>query len=150
VVKKRSFFSPPAFRTYLLAAAAGAAVALLNYLIGVWMAARGLHAEATLLDELLLAIFTSALVFVIELSHQREQELMNEKLRTIELMNHHVRNALQNIMDSSYVHGNLNEIRTSVDRIQWALREILPGHIHMPDEPVGVGENQPASGPPAG
>jgi hypothetical protein len=112
------------------------------------MAARGLHAEATLLDELLLAIFTGALVFVIELSHQREQELMNEKLRTIELMNHHIRNALQNIMDSSYVHGNLNEIRTSVDRIQWALREILPGHSRMPHEPVGVGNEQPASTPP--
>jgi hypothetical protein len=112
------------------------------------MAARGLHAEATLLDELLLAIFTGALVFVIELSHQREQELINEKLRTIELMNHHIRNALQNIMDSSYVHGNLNEIRTSVDRIQWALREILPGHLHMPHEPAGVGNEQPSSTPP--
>jgi hypothetical protein len=91
------------------------------------MAARGLHAEATLLDEFLLATFTGALVFLIEMSHHRDQERMNEKLKTIELMNHHVRNSLQTIVDSAYVHGHLDEIQTSVGRIAWALREILPG-----------------------
>jgi heme A synthase len=53
-------------RTYLVAAGAGVAVAVVDYLLGVWMAARGLHAEMTFVDEILLAIFTCALVFVIE------------------------------------------------------------------------------------
>jgi hypothetical protein len=116
------------FRVYLVAAGAGAAVGLVDYLLGLWMAARGLHAELTLIDEFLLAIFTASLVFAIEFSHQRDRERMDEKLRTIKLMNHHVNNALQTIIDSAYVHGHLDEVQTSVDRIAWALREILPGH----------------------
>ena len=50
----------------------------------------------------------------------------------IELMNHHVRNALQTIVSSAYAHRHarqLEGIRTSVKRIEWALREILPGRI---------------------
>lgn len=125
VVGKRSWFL--LLRRCSVAVGAGAAVALLDYLLGLWMASRGLHAELTLVDEFLLAIFTAALVFVIELSHHRRQERMHEKLRTIELMNHHVRNALQTIVDSAYVHGHLDEVRASVDRITWALQEILPG-----------------------
>ena len=112
---------------YSVAAVAGAAVALGDYLLGLWLAARGLHADLTLIDELLLAIFTGTIVLVIEFSHQRDQERINEKLSTIELMNHHVRNALQTIIDSAYVHGHLDEVQSSVDRIAWALREILPG-----------------------
>ena len=122
---KRSWL--PSVRTCLIATSTGAAVALLNYLLGVWLANRGLHAELTLIDEFLLAIFTAALVFVIELLHQRDRKRMNEKFKTIELMNHHVRNALQTIVDSAYVHGHLDEVRTSVERISWALREVLPG-----------------------
>ena len=122
IVSRRSPSS--SIRRYSLAAAAGAAIALVNYLLGRWMATRGL----------LLAIFTGALVLVIELSHERERERINERLRTIQLMNHHVRNALQSIIDSAYVHGNLDEVHTSVDRIAWALQEILPGPTLEKDE----------------
>lgn len=140
-------------RTYLVAAGAGTAVALVDYLLGVWMAARGLHAEMTLVDETLLAIFTCALVFVIESSHQRDRERMSEKLKIIKLMNHHVRNALQTIVTSAYAHGHsrqLDEIRTSVKRIEWALREILPGRVldNYDDEPEALKKN-PSSGHPA-
>jgi hypothetical protein len=65
---------------YSVAAVAGAAVALGDYLLGLWLAARGLHADLTLIDELLLAIFTGTIVLVIEFSHQRDQERINEKL----------------------------------------------------------------------
>jgi hypothetical protein len=47
-------------------------------------------------------------------------------------MNHHVRNALNVIVTSAYAHGyyeQLNEIRVSINRIDWALREILPGRV---------------------
>jgi len=114
------------------------AVALVDYAINLWMSARGLHAEATLLDELLLGIFTGVLVLVLELAHKRDQERMNEKLRTIELMNHHVRNALQTIVDSAYIHGHLDDVRNSVDRIAWALQEILPG-----DTDASMGSSRP-------
>jgi hypothetical protein len=114
-------------RSYFVAAIAGLAVALVDYALGLWLSSHGLHAEITFIDEFLLAIFTGALVLVTELSHRRNQQRLTEKLRTIELMNHHVRNALQTIVDSAYIHGNLEEVRAAVDRIAWALQEILPG-----------------------
>lgn len=139
-------------RTYLVAAGAGAAVAVVDYLLGVWMAARGLHAEMTLVDEILLAIFTCALVFVIESSHRRDRDRMSEKLKIIKLMNHHVRNALQTIVTSAYAHGHnrqVDEIRTSVKRIEWALREILPGRVlDNYDEPETL-KKESSSGHPA-
>lgn len=135
VVSKRGPSSP--IRRYLVAAVAGAAISLVDYLLGLWLAARGLLVAVTLIDGVLLAIFTAALVLVIELSHDRERERMNERSRTIQLMNHHIRNALQSIIDSAYVHGNLDEVHTSVDRIAWALQEILPGESLEKDENPG-------------
>lgn len=133
------------FRRYSVAALAGTAVALVDYLLALWMAAHGLHAELTWMDELLLGIFTGALVFVIELLHDRERQRMNEKLRTIELMNHHVRNALQSIMDSAYIHGNFDEIRKPVNRIGWALEEVLSGQRLDKDEPYRDDPRDPAA-----
>lgn len=134
-------------RTYLVSALAGIAVGLVDHLINMWMAARGLHAEMTLADDFLLAIFTAVLVFVIEIAHRRDEERTNEKLRTIELMNHHVRNALQSIIDSAYVHGNLDEVRASVDRIAWALQEILPGRA-LDDVQNAAAPREPRPNPP--
>lgn len=138
VLTKRSPSS--SIRKYLVAAAAGAAVSLVDYLLGHWLAARGLHAERRLIDQVLLAIFTGALVLAIELSHERERKRMNARSRTIQLMNHHIRNALQSILDSAYVHGNLDEVHSSVDRIAWALQEILPGESSEKDESSGLPE----------
>jgi hypothetical protein len=132
VVSKRSPSS--SLRKYLVAGAAGAAISLVDYILGYWLAARGLHQERRLIDLVLLAIFTGALVLVIEISHERERKRMNARSRTILLMNHHIRNALQSILDSAYVHGNLDEVHTSVDRIAWALQEILPGESSEKDE----------------
>jgi hypothetical protein len=143
--KRTSYYR---LRVYMVAACSGAAVALLNPLIGLWMIAHGLHAEATFLDEFLLAVFTSGLVFVIELSHERDQKLMRQKSKVIELMNHHIRNALQTIIDSTYIHGNLEEIRPSVERIQWALQVILPGQVIDQYEQPGK-DNQSASTSPS-
>jgi len=70
--------------------------------------------------------------FIIYRYERRRSKYLNEGLKTIELMNHHVRNALNVIVTSVYVHGydkELNEIGVSVNRIEWALREILPGRV---------------------
>ena len=60
--------------------------------------------------------------------YQRRKEVLR-RLETISLMNHHIRNALQVISSSAYITDEKNElaaINQSVQRIQWALREILP------------------------
>jgi hypothetical protein len=69
---------------------------------------------------------------LIYLYERNRSQYLNDRLKMIELMNHHVRNALNIIVTSVYVHGydkQLNEIRVSVNRIEWALREILPGRV---------------------
>jgi hypothetical protein len=92
----------------------------LHYGLGEWQ---------RVIDDFCGAIIAGLLVYRHEYSRSK---YLNEKLKTIELMNHHVRNALQVIVDSVYLHGHtkqLDEIENSVKRINWALREILPGRV---------------------
>lgn len=78
-------------------------------------------------------VFASAIVGWLIYRYERNRaKYLHDRLKMIELMNHHVRNALNVIVTSVYVHGydkELNEIRASVNRIEWALREILPGRV---------------------
>ncbi len=88
----------------------------------------GLAESQRVVDDFCGGIIAGLLIYRLE--YNREKYL-HEKLKTIEMMNHHVRNALQVIVDSVYLHGHseqLAEIQNSVKRIDWALREILPGH----------------------
>ena len=59
---------------------------------------------------------------------QQRREYVRQKVEIIADMNHHVRNALQVISLST--HGGKQDeiaaVRESVNRIQWALRELLP------------------------
>lgn len=54
---------------------------------------------------------------------------MIRKLEVIRMMNHHVRNSLQVIAFAASVpqREDANKIRDAVERIEWALREVLPG-----------------------
>lgn len=88
----------------------------------------GLAESQRIVDDCCGGLIAGLLIYRIE---RNRTQYLNEKLKTIEMMNHHVRNALQVIVDSVYLHGHseqLAEIQNSVKRIDWALREILPGH----------------------
>lgn len=57
---------------------------------------------------------------------------VRQQLRTIAEMNHHIRNALQVIAYASAAGDQKQSVELigqSVERIEWALREVLPGHI---------------------
>jgi hypothetical protein len=111
------------------AAMYGALVLLFLVLTDQLSAYYGLAESQRILDDSCGGIIAGLLIYRLE--HNRAKYL-NEKLKTIELMNHHVRNALQVIVDSAYLHGHaqqLDEIQMSVKRIDWALREILPGRV---------------------
>ncbi len=56
--------------------------------------------------------------------NQRFREI--QRLETIALLNHHIRNALQAIISSSGATNSTDTIRASVERIEWALGEVLP------------------------
>lgn len=80
------------------------------------------------IDNFAAALLLGLVVFFYERRSERE---LIRKLQVIELMNHHVRNALQPVMYLPYSQDQemqLNTIRDAVHRIDWALREILPGH----------------------
>ncbi|HZU42568.1 MAG TPA: hypothetical protein VE994_07855 [Terriglobales bacterium] len=88
----------------------------------------GLTGSERVIDDICGAIIAGVLVYWNE---RRRVRFLTEKLKTIELLNHHVRNALQVITYSVYRQGNTEqvaEIQDAVNRIDWALREILPGH----------------------
>jgi signal transduction histidine kinase len=61
--------------------------------------------------------------------YQERRAKLRERVEVIAAMNHHVRNALQVISLSTHGKENKEEIaaiRESMNRIQWALRELLP------------------------
>lgn len=67
------------------------------------------------------------------------RNVMRERLRTIAEMNHHIRNSLQVITYASATRQDAESvemIRNSVERIEWALREVLPGHVESPPTPA--------------
>jgi hypothetical protein len=89
----------------------------------------GLPKQQRIIDDFCGGLIVGLLIYRYEYIRSK---YLNEKLKTIELMNHHVRNALNVIVASVYVHGHdkqLNEIQIAVNRIGWALREILPGRV---------------------
>jgi len=62
------------YRRYLVALIAAACTALAVYLLDIWMAVHGLHAETTKVDDLLLAVLSGGFVFALESSHQRDRQ----------------------------------------------------------------------------
>ncbi|HEX2329991.1 MAG TPA: hypothetical protein VHN74_14795 [Candidatus Angelobacter sp.] len=63
----------------------------------------------------------------------RKRELLRERMRTVAELNHHVRNALQvikfwGVQHEQCLHDDpqIQLMKDSVERIEWALREVLP------------------------
>ena len=82
-----------------------------------------------LVDNIVSGIVTGLIAFFYET--QRHKNVVRN-ITMIAAMNHHVRNALQSILYVPYSPTQADQmkvIQASVERIQWALREILPGEI---------------------
>jgi hypothetical protein len=98
-------------------------------------------------DERLLAEGLSALVVscltagLVYMSRER-QRLMMARMQVIAEMNHHIRNALSPVAlsvdatDDRQLHRVISE---AVDRIDWALREILPREVPLEEEQHELG-----------
>jgi hypothetical protein len=75
-------------------------------------------------SDALAALLAGVLFYKIHAGRKR-RKLILQRLESIDQMNHHIRNALQVI--SFTVHAKeVDNIDRAVNRIQWALREILP------------------------
>lgn len=74
------------------------------------------------------SVVIGALSYRVFRLQQQRRNYVRQKVEVIADMNHHVRNALQVISLSTHGSGQeeISAIRESVNRIQWALRELLP------------------------
>jgi hypothetical protein len=100
----------------------------------------GIPPGKTLWDELMIAILTFAGLFLL-LRHNdltRELRRRQQHAESIAQLNHHIRNALQVILSRAdlALHDlpEMKEINTAVNRIEWALRELLPRVIREAEE----------------
>jgi hypothetical protein len=83
---------------------------------------------AAVLDGLFALVLAILLYRVLVHERDRRKRII-ERLEIIDEMNHHIRNALQVISFNAHPESNefeLVEMRRAMNRIQWALREILP------------------------
>jgi hypothetical protein len=88
-----------------------------------------LRESQRILDDILGAILAGLLVFWYA---KVRTDYIAQRLHTIALMNHHVRNALQVITSANYIRPEaeqVTQIKDAVQRIDWALREVLPGRV---------------------
>ena len=117
-------------RRYGVALLSGVGVFLVVDFIDAALASARLHAESTYIDDLLLAFIVGVLVYILQRHHDRELLRQRQCALVIEKMNHHIRNALQLLVMRAnagpQTEHELGDIRNSVERIDWALREILP------------------------
>lgn len=90
----------------------------------------------------LTGLFAGGLFWQMAREAKASRDLVAERMKTIAELNHHIRNALQVIKflgmqnRSGLDAVQLQLINDSVDRIEWALREVLPrypiGNISTP------------------
>jgi hypothetical protein len=116
---------PSLTRRIGISLAIGLVIALIG---GAVEAIIGHHAlfTAESIDDLIIGVLAAIVIFAYE---QRRYRATMDKIQMISAMNHHVRNALQTISYAPYTEQEkqMRMIADSVGRIEWALREILPG-----------------------
>lgn len=82
-----------------------------------------------IVSDVIAAVIIGLLVWELVALVEARRRALYDRLERIERINHHIRNALQVI--TLFAHRQdpeaVREIDDAVDRIDWALREILPG-----------------------
>jgi len=103
-----------------------------------------------LLAEALSALIVSCLIARLAHMARQRQRLTIARMQVISEMNHHIRNALAPIslsMDALENQQLIRIISEGVDRIDWALREILPRELPLTeDERYGPGRFKRGAG----
>ena len=85
----------------------------------------GLEGSQRIVDDLLGGLIAGAIFYLYECHRLRR---LSKQLHVIDLMNHHIRNALQPLMFMPYEQrAQMKIVEGCVSRIDWALREVLPG-----------------------
>jgi len=112
----------PTVRSILI----GSGFFFLGSLTDFWLRRQTANGLIATVDDVLIGIGAGILVLLYE---RRQRQNIIKKLEVIRLMNHHVRNSLQVIsLAASVPQREMAEnVEEAVERIEWALREVLPG-----------------------
>ena len=111
---------------------AGLGIFAAVYAIEAGLTRLGVHGPGTLFYGALLGAFAGLALLCYQRQRDATRELHRRRYHEnlISHLNHHVRNALQLILNRAEldVHSarELGDIQNAVNRIEWALREILP------------------------
>jgi signal transduction histidine kinase len=128
----------PGSRRFVLGAALGVGVAafltteLMHYLL---VPDIGRHQER-MLAEGLSALIVSCLIAKLAHLAQERHRLVEARMQVIAEMNHHIRNAMTSMWLTAQVNDDRQFVRViseGVNRIDWALREILPREAPLRD-----------------
>lgn len=146
-VKLESFWTR---RSGLLTALIVLIVFAINLLQDIFLASEGFSRWGiVVISDLITGGIAGALFYQFARNEKNRRELIRERMRTIAELNHHIRNALQVIKFWGAQHQNcaLDEMQVqlmkdSVERIEWALREVLPRY------PMPAAGSMPESGTP--
>ena len=107
--------------------------------------------DVLVLSNLLTGAVAAVLFYKLDQAARERRERTRHRLHTIAEMNHHIRNALQVITYATATQertDSLEMIRSSVERIEWSLRAILPEYASEPVERV-AGKARSEAGPAA-
>lgn len=96
----------------------------------------------------LTGIVAGFLFYTLSNQERERRRLVQQRLQIIAEMNHHIRNALQiiNYATAAQIHADSVElIHSSVERIEWALREVLPEYAPSPHAAAELDEHRQAT-----
>ena len=113
--------------SYLRSILVGFSCFFLGTLSDIWLKRHTMGWGMAVIDDALVGLVGSFLVLLYE---RRQRQNIIRKLEVIRLMNHHVRNSLQVISLAVSVpqpEQTREQLQRAVERIEWALREVLPG-----------------------
>jgi hypothetical protein len=149
-VKFESFWTR---RSGLLTTIIAVVVFAINLLQDIFLSTEGFSRwSIVVLSDIITGGIAGALFYQFTKNEKNRRELMRERMHTIAELNHHIRNALQVIKFWGAQHQNctLDEMqirlmKDSVDRIEWALREVLPKYPTPPGTILPPAERQVTS-----
>jgi hypothetical protein len=121
-------------RSGLLAVAIASVAFTLGMLQDVFLVTEGFSRwSLIILSNMLTGSIAGLLFYQYARNERNRRELVRQRMQTIVELNHHIRNALQVIKFWGAQHQNcslddaqVQLMKDSVDRIEWALREVLP------------------------
>jgi len=144
VEKNKEVRDPLSSRSgWLLFAAVALVVSAIGFFFDNVIVKEGLPRIGMLIvSNTITGLFAGGLFYQMAREERANRELVRARMKTIGELNHHIRNALQVIkflgaQRSTLDAMQLQLINDSVERIEWALREVLPRYeVDAPTIPI--------------